>query len=122
MSALPIRDFIVQIARDLSIQVSRHKDCPDNAGAQCGDEIYLGEFDDPDIEVVAFFHEVGHVLSNRLLESNYFLCKISCEGAAWEFGLSCAWRYGYKWEHNSKQFNWARSQLETYRDNPVNWK
>lgn len=84
----------------------------------CGSIIFLNEFDDPDIELAAFFHELGHVEVSRTpyLRQSGFFCKISQEAVAWEFGISIAIAEGYKWGYYSKELQYARKCLASYID------
>lgn len=87
-----------------------------NNMASAGSTIFLNDFDDPDLEIVAFFHELGHVEAGR---SPYFhqrvsLCKLSQEALAWEIGLSIANKEGYSWDYYSKQLDYARNCLQSY--------
>jgi len=91
-----------------------HEDCPVDAGASAGRDIYLGKFDDPDIELIAFFHELGHACRKNLLKTIYSLSTLSNEGFAWEYGLHLAMLEGFSWEFESKEMEWARGRLRTY--------
>jgi len=108
---------IQALADKYKVPVNRFPtDVERNHGASAGDDIMLGEFDDPDIELVAFFHELGHVLMNRRVHRGCSMCTLSREGMAWEMGLDAAWAEGYTWEYQSKEMAWARAQLKTYAD------
>lgn len=108
---------IQALAAKYKVPVNRFPtDVERNHGACAGEDIMLGEFDDPDIEIVAFFHELGHVLMNRRPNRGYTMCTLSREGAAWELGLDAAWAEGFEWKYQSKEMEWARAQLKTYAD------
>ncbi len=108
---------IKELAVKYDVSVNRFPtDVQRNHGACAGDDIMLGEFDDPDIELVAFFHELGHVLLRRFLTRGCTMCTLSHEGAAWEFGMEAAFDEGYRWEYQSKEMSWARAQLKTYAE------
>lgn len=88
-----------------------------NQMASAGSTIFFNYFDDPDIELVAFFHELGHVEISRSLlfnKNSFSFCKISQEALAWEFGLAIAAKEGYHWDYNSKQLEYARDCLMSY--------
>lgn len=90
-------------------------DCERNFAAYAGKKhIFMGTFDDPDIFITAFFHELGHCVNARLRRTNCHLCKLSNEGAAWEMGFHLAKKYGFDWDYDSKERKWARKQLQTY--------
>ena len=85
---LEIPETIKKLAEEYGVSVSRDiENCNPNQGAIAGKEIWLGRFDDPEIEVVAFFHELGHVMSGKVLKRGRTLTKLSGEGLAWEPGL-----------------------------------
>jgi len=89
-----------------------------NEGWSAGRDIHLGEFDDPDLELVAFFHELGHILSEeRVCKRGSTLTVLSAEGLAWELGLGIAFEHGYKWKRDSKEMKYARHCLMSYIDN-----
>lgn len=87
-----------------------------NHMASAGSMIFLNRFDDPDLEIVAFFHELGHVEAGRTpyLRHSVCLCKLSQEAMAWEIGLSLAAKEGYEWDYYSKQMDYARQCLLSY--------
>lgn len=110
-----IPDIMVSIANEYNVSVIRDIDnCDKNYGSSAGKEIFLGNFDDPEIELVAFFHELGHTLSSTVCKRGYTMSKMSGEGLAWELGLGIAFEHGYKWNYNSHVMVWARKQLATY--------
>ena len=108
---------IVHIANLYEVSVIRDvENCGKNSGACSGNMIYLGEFNDPQIELMAFFHELGHHEANKLVKGRSYMSKLSCEGTAWELGLGIAANYGYKYENNHPAIIWARKQLRSYVD------
>ena len=110
-----VPDFIVTIAHKYNVSVIRDiEHCGNNYGASAGKEIFLGSFDDPELELVAFFHELGHTLSSTVCKGGHTMCKISGEGLAWELGLGIAFEHGYEWKYDSHVMKWAREQYATY--------
>ena len=94
-----------------------------NNMASAGSTIFLNAFDDPELELAAFFHELGHI---ELERSPYFhqkvtFCKISQEALAWEIGFSLAMAEGYNWEYHSKQKCYARDRLKSYVNYEGDW-
>lgn len=111
---LMISPRIQALADKYGVKVRRDTvNCSPNTGCFCMD-IALGAFDDPDIELVAFFHELGHFLSPPVIKRGNFMCRWSQEGLAWELGLAAAFEEGYEWKYQSKEMIWARAQLKTY--------
>lgn len=116
-----ISETILRLAQKYNVSVSRSNDCDRNHGGSCGiDTIFLGEFDDPDIELVAFFHELGHLKAAET-PRKYYLTIISKEGCAWELGLDLAFENGYNWEPDSKEYEYAKQCLLSY-NKEQNWK
>lgn len=107
---------IRKIAKKYNVSVSRDSyNCENNEGACAGKNIYLGEFDNHSIEIVAFFHELGHALSNELVcKRGCTMTRVSSEGLAWELGLGLAFDNGYKWGHDSPEMKYARERFRTY--------
>ena len=87
-----------------------------NNMASSGSMIFLNEFDDPDFEIVAFFHELGHVEISRspYFSFNSAFCYLASEALAWSVGFAIAEREGYVWDYRSKQKEYARECLKTY--------
>lgn len=114
---LDIPQRLIDLAKKYHVNVIRHP-FPlhegRNRGECTGENIFLGLFDDIDIEPVAFFHELGHVLMNRQCKRGQSMCTLSREGMAWELGMEAAFGEGFVWEYQSKQMAWARAQLKTY--------
>jgi hypothetical protein len=119
----PVPDIIIKLAHKYDVSVLRcFKFCDKNQGASCGtDKIFLGEFDDPDIELAAFFHELGHVKAAGMSPRKHWLTVISSEAFAWELGLDLAYENGYHWEDDSKEYQYAKKCLLSY-NKERNWK
>ena len=119
-----IQDRILHIAERYSVSVKRDSEnCLKNQAACAGRSIFLGVFSDPEIELVAFFHELGHVMANELvLKRGYVMCTLSSEGSAWELGLGIAFMCGYKWDYYSNEMEYDRNQLKTYVKNKNNYQ
>lgn len=66
-----------------------------NEGGQSGRTIWLGEFDDADCLVAAFFHEVGHIIDGRRkFCQNHRVTIFERELRAWTFGLEEMHKFG----------------------------
>ena len=84
-----------------------------NCGGSAGhNTIMLGKFDDRDLQITAFFHELGHCLFKPV--NNIWMDTLSMEGTAWEVGRAEANKYGFNWDYHSKELTWARNQLKSY--------
>lgn len=112
---MDIPEALIIIATKYNVSVQRDtENCEDNSGSSAGKEIWLGNFDDSEIETAAFFHELGHTLSSKVCKRGYTMTRLSSEGLAWELGLGIAFEHGYKWDRDSPVMIWAREQLKTY--------
>lgn len=113
---------ILKIAKKYKIKILfDFQDCPYNQGASANDTIFLGKFDDEDVKLFAFFHELGHCIG--MLGSprvSHYLCKLSNEGAAWERGIELAAKHGYIYDYNSKEFEYGRKCLKSYFNSEYN--
>lgn len=112
----PIRGEFITIAAHHGVSVVRDLWNESlNRGSSSGDRIMLGEFDDEEIEIAAFFHELGHCESHKRLGPDHvYMSTLSMEGMAWEVGFSIAADYGYAWNFYHPVKQWARQQLATY--------
>ena len=68
-------------------------------------EIQIGIYDDNELLIASFFHELGHIVGSK---NNRF----NSEEKAWEIGFQLAKEYGYTF--SDKTYKWAKEQLETY--------
>lgn len=77
-----------------------------NASAIFGlDFLKLGVYEDEELEIISFFHEIGHVIASEI--NTY-----EAEKNAWKYGIEEAKRYGIFFSENA--LRWADEQLETY--------
>jgi hypothetical protein len=79
-----------------------------NSSYSTFDEIWLGIYDDEELKVVSFFHELGHIKDPIKQHDN----KFDQEKKAWDVGYELAKKYGITFTDKSK--NWADEQLKTY--------
>lgn|SRR5574344_494493 len=124
----PLPQKLVDIAKQYDIDLIRDiVYCEDNSGYS-SDYIGLGNFDDADIEVIAFFHELAHILMyNRICndlqishQNMFSLCELSNEGMAWEYAILLAKKHGYTYDDfDCKELKYARNCLKSYIDSEV---
>ena len=84
-----------------------------NSSHLAGDEIYLGIYDDEELLISSFFHELGHIVESK---NNQF----NSETQAWLIGFKLAKQYGYKF--SEKAYIWAIEQLSTYDNDEMRFK
>lgn len=75
-----------------------------------GNEIWLGIYEDEELKILSFFHELAHVFNKRF-PLNY-ITKYQMEKAVWNTAFLVARKYGYTF--SEKAIEWADKQLETY--------
>lgn len=85
-----------------------------NHASLVGSEIVLYEFDDPEKELLAYFHELGHYLSNEEFGSMHFSISMN-ESHAWTLGLQKLYKLGYRWDvYSDEPFKWAFEAFSSY--------
>jgi hypothetical protein len=119
MKELPT--YLIELAKKYNVKLIRYDACAKNAGASSGDCIWLGDYDNPDNELITFFHELVHckfyedicsfLNIDKLPDSLSFL---SNEGTCWEYGLALAKANGYEWDFESEPYKYAFEQYITY--------
>lgn len=115
MNSKEISQTMKDVAAKYGATVRRDtENCDDNQGASAGKEIFLGNFNDLNIELLAFFHELGHTLSSTICKRGEVMTILSGEGLAWELGLGIAFEHGYEWDYYGHEMSWARKQFSTY--------
>lgn len=73
-------------------------------------DITIGIYDDHELMVISFFHELAHVLTDHLVEQDSEYIEFELE--AWKIGLEIAEQYEISF--SSKAVGWALDQLKTY--------
>ena len=74
-------------------------------------EIWLGFYDDEELKLISFFHELGHVTDDTKWDG--IPLKYTSEKSAWDKGYEIAKEYGVKFSRKSK--GWATKQLNSYK-------
>lgn len=75
----------------------------------CGkDEIELGIYEDEELMIASFFHELGHITKEKV--KGFF----NSEEDAWIIGFELAKKHGYVFSDNT--YKWCKEQLNTYKD------
>ena len=73
-------------------------------------EIYLGIYEDQELRLISFFHELGHVTSDIKFDEG--ITKYDIERDAWIKGLRIAQTHGIYFSFKAKR--WAVGELKTY--------
>lgn len=113
-------DIMNDICMQYNISSERNFDngcLPRNQGSCYGTvktsgHIMLSPFDDPLLEFVAFFHELGHLLT--VCNRGYSFTKMSYEGMAWEIGFDEAYKHGFMWLCNNNVITYANTCYASY--------
>ena len=85
-----------------------------NDSAIAGNDIFIGEYDNIEYELISFFHEYGHYLigfTNTVVQLNYntLLIEIEC----WNKGIEAARRMGILF--SDKTIEWAYNKALSYK-------
>jgi hypothetical protein len=78
-----------------------------NRSYAIGNQIILGQYDNEELRVASFFHELGHIVMKNVSET-----KFGQEAAAWRRGLMLASIEGVHF--SVPTMVWIITQLETY--------
>jgi hypothetical protein len=73
------------------------------------DEIIMGLYDDPNLFVASFFHEIGHAFIDKV-----FTNRVELERMAWVTGFQIAEKHGYKFP--DYVYDWTIKQIATYQE------
>ena len=82
------------------------------SGCENTAEIWLGFYDDEELKIISFFHELGHVTDDTNWGDKIPL-KYTSEKSAWDKGYEIAKEFGVKFSRKSK--GWATRQLNSYK-------
>jgi hypothetical protein len=104
---------IHEIIKGDSYCKSMGEDWYKNSSYIAGKEIYLGIYDDDELKIISFFHELGHSLTPPYKnEHSYKISKYEFEKIAWKIGLKKAKNHNYSFSF--KSLRWAVKQLQSY--------
>jgi Zn-dependent peptidase ImmA (M78 family) len=94
------------------------EDCYKNS-SYCSDKtIWLGIYDNEELKLLSFFHELAHILDQTDWSKNAdATTEYKAEKHAWELAYKLAAANGIKFTRFAKE--WAKEQLETYRSKEV---
>ena len=88
------------------------KNLKNNAYVIDNEDIILGIFDEKDLKIASFFHEMGHTLIKESFEKLVNENNMLIESQAWIEGLRIAKKYGVKF--SDKMFNYIMDSINTY--------
>lgn len=119
-----ITNLLNELATKYNVSVRIDENGPeDQAFILGGDEIVIGKYEDSELALISFFHELGHATQADYYKYNYgtFLCELDC----WYRGIHLA-----RHEHNiiftDKAIKWGYEQAMLYAGHDerefVNWK
>jgi hypothetical protein len=122
-------EVIAQIAKDRGIKIIDHAlwseekiidiygslDWITNSSSSAGrDEIFLGIYEDKELRLISFFHELGHTMlgDEGVYEYNKYEIKFHAEIECWRIGLKYAQDLGIYF--SSGALKWAYEQALSY--------
>lgn len=83
-----------------------------NACMVAGTQIFVGEYDNEEFEVISFFHEYGHSLVSPQFRTQWNFNTLMIEIEAWNLGLEFARQHDYIFSDDA--IKWAYEQALTY--------
>ncbi len=89
-------------------EVNMDKESFINRSYNIGDDtIVIGIYDNKEYKCASFFHELGHILTDVIIENKYYR-----EIEAWRIGLNKAEKLKVKFSKDC--YKWINAQIETY--------
>jgi len=76
-------------------------------------DIYLGIYDDEELKLASFFHELGHILIPDDFPASVGYYTPAIERKAWRIGFEAA-KSKHKLEFSQKVHEWVEGQIQTY--------
>lgn len=118
ISDAKIAEIAVRLGIELWIRDEpNHSVCHGLVGSWPPPGIGLGRYDDPELRLISFFHEIGHLLADpgedwRITDKSSDTAKWENERLAWARGLWLAEREGIRF--SAVALRWADEQLASY--------
>lgn len=81
-----------------------------NQSYSCHGHIWIGIYEDPELELISFFHEIGHCTQTN--ENIKGLTYYQIEEDAWKRGYEIAKKYKISFSPRARR--WSKKQLKTY--------
>jgi hypothetical protein len=84
--------------------------------ATCGEEVYVGFYENDELLTASFFHEIGHRIASELsynMSTDGLDFKVAPELIAWLLGIREAARHGVAF--SAATLDWALRQALSYR-------
>ena len=113
------------ISNKYEVRAMYHEDCFKESGMTDGTNIYLGEISNYQIGVLIFFHELSHILNDRIskqFDIQYSINKTVEEGAAWFRTITLMRENGFEVDtnYNSMEYKYIRKNISTYFETDMN--
>jgi hypothetical protein len=99
-------------------EIENIDDLNNNAYVIGDEDIVLGLYDDEEVKMAAFFHELGHTIIKPTFEKLVNNDEMLIEFQAWIEGLKVAKKYGYNF--SDKAFEYILKSLNSYYKDAVN--
>lgn len=99
-------------------EIENIDDLRNNAYVIGDEDIILGIYDDEELKMAAFFHEIGHTIIKPTFEKLVNNDEMLIEFQAWIEGLKIAKKYGYTF--SDKAFEYILTSLNSYYKDAIN--
>jgi hypothetical protein len=107
-----------KIIEKYELEKTEISDLKNNAYVIGNEDIILGLYDDRELKMAAFFHELGHTMINSSFEKLVNNDEMLIEFEAWIVGLRIAKKYGYKF--SDKTFQYILKSVNSYYEDALN--
>lgn len=105
------RMYIMEkIAEELNITLSVENKINDSFNA--GNEIFLGEYEDEELKLISFFHELGHIKLTRDFVEKWNFNTLIIELECWNIGIEEARKRNILF--SDKAIRWGLNKVLTY--------
>lgn len=118
-------DIVKRIEEQYGIKIYYCDEMVDHARAG-HNEIYLGKYSSPKIEILCLFHELGHIIADRIKSNNYWICTLSQECVAWEICIELIHKHRdwfdckFNLDYDSEELTFMRKCLKSYFNSEYN--
>lgn len=91
------------------LQINLHKGDEKNQSFIAGKDIFLGKYEDEELMIISFFHEVGHILVKWKYKKRTRLNTLMIELKAWDLGIQYALNKGLLFSDNALKWGYERA-------------
>ena len=91
------------------LQINLHEGDEKNHSYIAGKDVYLGKYEDEELMVISFFHEVGHTLVEWEYKERMRFSTLMIELKAWDLGIQYALDKGLLFSDNALKWGYEEA-------------